>query len=97
MFVYQPIFSMLDLKEDKDTDYIPAWKSERLFKSRFESLYKAFLPNIKKFRCKIGIHFNKSALVVVKNNYSTKTVNIYSAYDLDDLPRNSHNSFKLKK
>ena len=33
MKVYQPTFNMLDLKGDKDTEYIIAWKSKGLFKS----------------------------------------------------------------
>ena len=26
MFAYQPTFSMLELKKDKDTDYVIRWK-----------------------------------------------------------------------
>ena len=39
MFVYQPTFNMLELKEDKGTEYITAWKSEGLSKSRLYPLY----------------------------------------------------------
>ena len=34
MFVYQPVFNTLRLKQDKGTEYITAWKSKGLFKSR---------------------------------------------------------------
>ena len=34
IFVYQPTFSKLGLKEGKRTEYIIAWKSKGLFKSR---------------------------------------------------------------
>ena len=39
MFVYQPPFNMLELKEEKGTEYITAWKSEGLSKSRLYPLY----------------------------------------------------------
>ena len=47
IFVYEPTFSTLDLKENKSTEHIIAWKLKVLFKSRLESLYKFFSPNIK--------------------------------------------------
>ena len=40
MFVYQPIFSTLDLKEGKGTEYSIIWKSKELIKSTLEQLYK---------------------------------------------------------
>ena len=92
MFVYQPTFTTLDLKKDKDTEYIVAQKSKELFKSRLEPLYKAFLPNIKRFGYKIRMQFNKTALVVQDNNYSHKIVDVYIAYDLDYCPRNLLNN-----
>ena len=58
--IYQPIFSRLDLKEDKGTEYTIAWKSKVLFKSRLEPLYKVSVPNIKRFGCKIGIKLKKT-------------------------------------
>ena len=30
MFVYQPTFNTLELKKDKDTNYVIGWKSESL-------------------------------------------------------------------
>ena len=63
MFVYQPTFSTLDLKEHKGTEYIIAWKSKKLFKFRLDQLYNAFMPYIKRFGYRIGIRFNNSTLV----------------------------------
>ena len=49
MLVYQPTFNMLELKENKGTEYITAWKLKELFKSKLYPLYNAFLSNIKNF------------------------------------------------
>lgn len=51
---------------------------------------------IKYIKHKIGAQFNSSVLVVAKNNYATKTVNIYIIFDLDNCSKNSLNSFILK-
>ena len=40
--------------------------------------------------------FGKDHLAVEQNNYLTKIVNIYIAYDLDAWPRNSTSNFKFK-
>ena len=45
----------------------------------------------------LRIQFNNTFLVVEKNNYSTKIVNAYIVYDLDDWPKIPLNNFKLKK
>ena len=39
--------------------------------------------------------FDKDPLAVQRNNYLTKTVNIYIVYDLDAWPRNPTNDFKF--
>ena len=39
MFVNQPTFNTLELKEDKGTEYFFAWKSKGLFKSNFKALF----------------------------------------------------------
>ena len=41
--------------------------------------------------------FDKDPLAVEQSNYATKIVNAYIVYDLDDRPKISCNSFKLKK
>lgn len=55
VFLYQPIFSTLNLKEDL--------KSKTLFKSSFEPLHKAFWPKVKQFGHKIGMQLNNTTLV----------------------------------
>lgn len=40
MFVYQPIFSTLDLKEGKGTEYSIVWKLREMIKAALEQLYK---------------------------------------------------------
>ena len=44
----------------------------------------------------MGIKFDKDPLAVEQNNYLSKIVNVYIAYDLDSWPINPTNSFKLK-
>ena len=39
MFVYQPTFNTLELKKDKDTDYVIGWKSKGLFESKLLLLH----------------------------------------------------------
>ena len=46
---------MLELKKDKGTDYVTAWKSKGLSESNLLPLHGAFLPNIKYFGYKIGM------------------------------------------
>ena len=58
MFVYQPTFSMLDLKKDNTQDYVIGWKSKGFFRSKLLPLHGAVLPNIKYFGYKIEIQFN---------------------------------------
>ena len=64
IFVYQLALNTLELKEDKGTEYVIGWKSERVYNSRLTSLYTAFLHNIKLS----GKKFNKSVLVLKQNN-----------------------------
>ena len=54
MFVYQPVFNMLDLKAENSGDYITGWKSKGVCNSE----HRAFLPNIK--------YFIKNTLFVVE-------------------------------
>ena len=56
----------------------------------------AFIPDVKRFGYKIGIQFNKSALVIDQNNFLTKIVNASTLYDLDDWPKILLNNFALK-
>ena len=90
--VYQPAFNMLELKEDKDTECVFSWKSKRVYSFKFTPWNTAFLHNIKRFRYKTGSEFNKVVSVVEQNNYLTKFVNIYIAYDLDNWLRNMLNN-----
>ena len=86
----------LELKKDKDTDYILSWKSKGVSNSKFKSLSTAFLHSIKISEYRFGIKFDKDTLAVEQNNYLSKTVNVYIAYNLDAWPRNPINNFKFK-
>ena len=43
----------------------------------------------------MDIKFDKDLLAVKQNNYQTKIVNVYIAYDLDAWPRNPANNLKF--
>ena len=43
MFVYQPTVNILELKEEKCTDYIIDWKSKGVYTSKLKPLDTAFL------------------------------------------------------
>ena len=38
-FVHQPTLDALEIKNDKGTDYVLSWKSEREFNSKLKPLY----------------------------------------------------------
>ena len=54
MFAYQPKFNMLELKEDKSTEYVIGWKSKEVYSTKFFPLH-CLSPIIKYFECKIGL------------------------------------------
>ena len=76
MFVYQPTFHVLELKNGKGTEYIKG-----IYNSKLIALHSALLPNVKYFEKKIGRQFNSTPLVIGQNNYTTRNVNVYIVYD----------------
>ena len=52
MFIYQPTFNVLGLK-NKSTEYIISWKSKGAYNSKRKALHGAFLHNLKYFWNKI--------------------------------------------
>ena len=65
--------------------------------SKLKSLYNASLNSIKLSEYRIGIKFDKEPLAVEQNNYLTKIVNVYIAYDLDAWRKVMLRNFTLKK
>ena len=61
MFVYQPTLDVLELKEDKGTDYVFCCKSKGVYASNLKPLYTAFLHSIKHSQYMIRIKFNKDS------------------------------------
>ena len=84
MFVYLPTRNILELKEDKGTDYVICWKSKGIYTSKLTQLHTFFLPSIKLSGYRITLQFDNSILVVEQINYATKTVNAYIVYNLND-------------
>ena len=62
--VYQPTLDVLELKKDKDTDYVLSLKSKGVINSKLKPLYTAFLNRIKPSEYGIGINFAKDSLAV---------------------------------
>ena len=46
MLVYQATLDMLELKKDKDINYVLSWKSKGEYNSKLKPLYTAFLHRI---------------------------------------------------
>ena len=87
---------MLELKEDKGTDYYIGWKSKGICASKLTPLYTALLHSIKLSGYRIRIQFNNSVLVVEQNDFATKDTDTFIVYDLDDWLKIPLNYFKLK-
>ena len=68
MFVYQPTLNILELKEDKSTEYVISWKSKGLYISKFNLLYTLFWYSIKLSGCRIRIQLGNSVLFAEKNS-----------------------------
>ena len=83
-------------KKEKGTDYVHSWKPNAAYNSKLKPLYAAILHSTKLTGYKIGIKFDKDPLAVDQNNYLTKVVNTYIAYDLAAWLRYSTNNFKFK-
>ena len=96
MFVYQPASDTLELKKDKDIDYVLSQKSKGVCTFKLKPLYTAFLNSIKLSRYGMGIKYGKDTLGVVQNNFENRIVNVYIAYDLDSWSRNPTNNFKFR-
>ena len=95
MFVYQPILNALEAKEDKCADYVIGLISKGVYNSKLTSLHTAFLRNIKPSGNKMRMQFNYSA-VSEQNNYVSKIVNAYIAFNLDDWPKKYERKVKSK-
>ena len=78
---------MLDLKIDKGTEYITDWKSKGLSEWKLLPLHGAFIRNVKRFGYIIGIQINNTPLVIDQNNFTTKIMNAYITFDLDNWPK----------
>ena len=66
MFVYQPTLNILELKEDKSTEYVNGCKSKRIHTYKCKSWYTGFLQSIKFSGYKMRIKFNQDPLTVEK-------------------------------
>ena len=62
-FVYQATLDMLELKEDKGTDYVLSWKSKEVYNSKLKPLYTA-LHGIKRSGYKMRKKIDKDILAV---------------------------------
>ena len=67
-----------------------------MYASKLKPFYTAFLHSIKLSGYKVGIKLGKNTLAVERNNYDTKIVNAYIAYDLNNWRNISFRNFTLK-
>ena len=77
----------MNLKIDRDTEYVTSLKSKGVFEWKSLPLHGAFIPNVKQFGTKIGIQFNNTPLVIDQTNLTNKILNAYIVYDLDNWPK----------
>ena len=66
-----------------------------LYNAKLLPLDCAFLSDIQYFRSKIGIQFHNTHVVVEQSNYTTKSINAYLYYNLDNWPKNPLRNFAL--
>ena len=95
-FVYQLGFRVIKYYNTR-TGYIIIWRSKGVYNTKLIPIKNDYFPNIKYFEHKIEIRFNYTPLIVEQNSYTTKTVNVYIVYDLDDSPENSNQKLYNKK
>ena len=67
------------------TEHVIAWKSKRLFRTELYLLHNDFLPEVRRFGYKIGTQFSKIPLVIDKNNYVIKIVDVYCVQNFISL------------
>ena len=87
---------MLELKKDKDIDYVLSWKSKGIYTFKLTLSYTTLFNNTKFFGHRAGIKLDNRVLVVEQNNYTSKIINVYIVYDIDTWPKNPLNNFTLK-
>ena len=64
MFVFHPSFNTLELRKDKEADYVIGWKSKGVHISKVKPMYTGFLHRIKFSGYEMGIKFDKDPLAV---------------------------------
>ena len=82
-FLFQPIVSTIDFKQEINKYKVSAWNSKGVYV-------------IKYFNHEMGLKFNSSSLFAEKNIYVTKIINVLITYDLDNWEINSLGNFALK-
>ena len=96
MFLYEPTFKVLELKNDNGTEYVINWKSKGAYQSKLKALNDAFLHNVRYFGNKTWIQFNSTPLVIEQNKYTWRIVNVYIVYDLNNWSKILLKTFTLK-
>ena len=81
---------------EKTSENAISWRSKGVHISNLKLWHGAFMSRLRYYAKKIWIYLNKSPLVVEQNNYSTKIVNAYIVYDLNDSPKVPLRNFTLK-
>ena len=72
LFINQPVSDTLELKKDKEIDYVLNYKSKGVCTFKLKPLYTAFLHSIKLSRYGMGIKYGKDTLGVEQTISRTK-------------------------
>ena len=82
MFIYQPTFNNINVKQTNNEYNVYAWKSKGIYSTELRPLHN-LAPIIAYYRCKIAFRFNYRILTIIQKSYKSKIMNIYIVYDLD--------------
>ena len=77
MFIYQPMLDSLELKKDKDIDYVFSCKSKGVYNSKLKPLITAFLYSIKLSEYRVGKNSIKILLTVEKKTMQPSCKYLY--------------------
>ena len=95
MFVYQTTFTTNKYHNTR-TEYIISWRSKGLYTTKLAPINTDILHNIVYFNRKIALKLNSTPLILDRNSYIAKIVNVCIVCDLDYWRKDPVRSFTQK-
>ena len=92
MLIYQTTFTTINTR----TEYIISWRSKGLYTTKLTPINTDILPNIVYFNRKIALKLNSTPLILDRNSYIAKILNVYIVFDLDYWQKDPVRSFTQK-